>query len=129
MRVRMSWLLSIHLRDGGWAHHVAEVVLVLGLSCTETGRKGVKLRPSVAECVLKITDVLELPLLPMPSAELKECVICLEEPRGHHRFLPCKHSLCCATCAKMLTTKSGSCPICSLHIAIIQEGNFYDTYQ
>ena len=71
-----------------WQHQVASAMLVLGLSCTESGRKGVARRPSVGMCINTVSGMTELPLLPPPPALMKECVVCLETVRGRHRFLP-----------------------------------------
>ena len=80
-----------------WPVGVAVAVLELGLACMAgTGRRAVKQRPSVAQCIDTVKQLMPLPMLPLPPATQKECVACLDAPRGHHRFMPCKHSVCCA---------------------------------
>jgi len=69
-----------------WPATVAEALLNLGLSCTEIGRKGVKWRPSVADCIINIVAMVMLPPSP-PSVWQKECVVCLESRRGENCFI------------------------------------------
>ena len=128
-----------------WLPSVAAAVLELGLACTAgTGRRAVKLRPSVAHCIQTLRGLVQLPMLLMPLITQKECVVCFDAPRGQHRFLPCececalvfvlisgavgKHSVCCGDCAKMLKEKGSGCAVCSQPIQGIQEGVFMDTF-
>jgi hypothetical protein len=78
--------------NADWASHVAASLLELGLQCTELGHRKVKaadLRPTVAQCIEQLCEFMTLSPLSAPPPCQKECVVCLEEPRGRHRFMPC----------------------------------------
>ena len=112
-----------------WAVGVAVAVLELGLACMAgTGRRAVKQRPSVAQCIDTVKQLMQLPMLPLPPATQKECVVCLDAPRGQHRFMPCKHSVCCGTCAAMFEESQMPCAICGQPVQRVQEGVFMDTF-
>ena len=112
-----------------WPVGVAVAVLELGLSCMAgTGRRAVKQRPSVVQCIDTVKHLMPLPMLSMPPATQKECVVCLDAPRGQHRFMPCKHSVCCGTCAATFEENKLACPMCSQSVRSVQEGIFMDTF-
>jgi len=111
---------------------VAIVALVeLGLECTETGRGAARRRPTVPTCIERVEDLLQslaAPACPAPWEEM-ECMVCLEELRGRNRFRPCKHSVCCAGCAAILTARGDACPVCRTPIESVQEGIFRNTFE
>ena len=125
-----------------WSDVAANALLELGLQCTQSGRQGVKQRPSVLQCIDTLTDMMELPLsmLALPPVTQQECVVCLEAPRGRHRFIPCawlwlsvivahgdcmpgvgEHSVCCGGCAKAVAKRGTGCVICKQPIQSVQE--------
>ena len=111
-----------------WAEAVACKLLELGLGCTLIGgRRAVAKRPSVEGCIDTVKVLMQLPPAQPPPDAQKECAICLEAPRGRHRFMPCKHSICCGECAEMMKQR-GPCPVCSKPIEQVQEGKFFQTY-
>jgi len=55
-------------------------------------------------CIFQLGDV-EMVVAP------KECIICMERPRGIY-FEPCNHFICCEVCA----SKVIKCPICNKNI-------------
>lgn len=63
---------------------------------------------------------LEEPEPPKASAEVEQddeklCIICLEELRSTV-YRPCKHRLCCQTCARTYWQQSRLCPFCSCEV-------------
>lgn len=110
-----------------WSEDMASTLIALGLRCTETGRRCAAKRPSVESCIAEIKALMQLPPVQSPPNAQKECIICLEAPRGRHRFIPCKHSVCCGDCAEMMMQR-GLCPVCSMQIEAVQEGLFFQTY-
>eukprot|EP01001_Neometanema_parovale_P005828 NODE_2230_length_1473_cov_82.120741_g2118_i0.p1 GENE.NODE_2230_length_1473_cov_82.120741_g2118_i0~~NODE_2230_length_1473_cov_82.120741_g2118_i0.p1 ORF type:complete len:399 (-),score=33.05 NODE_2230_length_1473_cov_82.120741_g2118_i0:158-1354(-) len=52
----------------------------------------------------------------------RECIVCLDALRDVV-FLPCRHSVCCQTCARSLT----KCPLCRQDIASFITGHFDTT--
>ncbi|CAG9463513.1 unnamed protein product [Pedinophyceae sp. YPF-701] len=59
--------------------------------------------------------------------EAKQCVVCMDEPRGC-RLLPCMHAVMCADCAEQLLRDKFACPICGSAIQGLEKGQFIDTF-
>eukprot|EP00656_Telonema_subtile_P008938 TRINITY_DN14176_c0_g5_i1.p1 TRINITY_DN14176_c0_g5~~TRINITY_DN14176_c0_g5_i1.p1 ORF type:complete len:782 (+),score=165.07 TRINITY_DN14176_c0_g5_i1:52-2397(+) len=114
-----------------WTPPVASQLLELGFRCTElSSRKSkvIDVRPSVKECSEEVTKMMKLAPLPAPIASQKECVVCLENPRGYHRLMPCRHSVTCGECTAMLQLRGADCIVCENPIEFVQEGWFPDTF-
>ena len=110
-----------------WPKEAASKLLDLGLCCTETGRRAAAKRPPVTRCIAEVKALMQLPPAQPPPDAQKECAICFEAPRGRHRFMPCKHSVCCGDCATMMC-KRGACRVCEKPIELVQEGMFFETF-
>ena len=85
----------------------------------------------MVDCIKEIDEMVELPPLPVADeASVKECVICIDAPRGYIRFMPCQHSVCCRDCSDMLMARGDAmCPICDQRIGSLQQGHFPHTFQ
>ena len=115
--------------SAGWDSDVAGVLIELGLDCTETGRGAAARRPSVPTMIARIGSLIQLkPISPPPDAQ-RECLVCLEETRGQHRFMPCGHAVCCGECSRQLHDRGAQCVVCRQPIGEVQEGDFPVTWQ
>jgi len=110
-----------------WPAEWLPPLIALGLNCTETGRGAARRRPTVPDCIAEVLRITELPPLPPPPVEQRECMVCLEAPRLTNRFLPCQHAACCNDCAQVMMAQ-GHCPICRRAIDSVQEGTFESTF-
>jgi hypothetical protein len=103
----------------------------LALASTETGRRAAERRPTVEQCIAEVQRIIGLLPAPAPPQKewvAKECMVCLDEPRGECRFRPCRHSVCCIDCARILLLRGDGCPLCRTIIDDIQEGIFLQTF-
>ena len=48
--------------------------------------------------------------------------VCLVETRGHNRFSPCRHAVCCQDCAAMIHARGDGCIICRNNIDAVEQG-------
>ncbi|CBJ33300.1 serine/threonine-specific protein kinase-like protein [Ectocarpus siliculosus] len=65
---------------------------------------------------------------PSPSPEAgRDCMICASAP-VQTRFLPCRHSLACTSCASLLRARGDRCPVDRARIIGLETGQFQVTY-
>ena len=91
--------------------------------------------------IARIAAMVELPPLSLPAPQEKECMViivapshltrpvmirmvqvCLVETRGHNRFSPCRHAVCCQDCAAMIHARGDGCIICRTNIDAVEQG-------
>jgi serine/threonine protein kinase len=104
----------------------------LAIESTETGRRAAERRPTVEQCIAEIRRIIGLlPAAAPPQVEWeeRECMVCLDEPRGQCRFRPCRHSVSCTQCAALLLAREDPCPLCRTGIESVQEGIFHQTFE
>ena len=59
---------------------------------------------------------------PESTVGAARCIVCMEEDKGS-LFLPCKHLICCATCAKtIMASAKKECPKCRAPIKTVIDG-------
>lgn len=57
-----------------------------------------------------------------------ECVVCLSEPRGTCRFMPCGHAVTCDYCAQVQLRAGSGCVICRAPVQVVERGVFPESY-
>jgi len=122
----------------GWPSLTLEKLCKLGLQCTETGRNAADNRPDITECISTVGQIIarfgigtSIGTAAVGEWEPKECMVCLDEPRGENRFLPCRHAVCCNDCAAILLARRelAVCPTCRTRIESVQEGTYRQTFE
>ena len=58
---------------------------------------------------------------PESTIGASRCIVCMEDDKDH-LFLPCKHVLCCASCAEKIMHTNKMCPMCRTPIECIIGG-------
>ncbi|CAB1119536.1 unnamed protein product [Ectocarpus sp. CCAP 1310/34] len=82
--------------------------------------------PAVADAVAAVTSSPMAAPSPSPEAG-RDCMICASAP-VQTRFLPCRHSLACTSCASLLRARGDRCPVDRARIIGFETGQFQVTY-
>ena len=118
--------------DAAWPAQVVEPLSQMAFACTETGRGFNQRRPDVELCISKIQDIIALmddpPHMPEEWVD-RECIVCLDAPRGECRFRPCRHAVVCTDCATIILDRNDPCPLCRQPTESVQDGIFAMTFQ
>jgi len=104
--------------DGPRGEHVQEM-LEIAVACSAASTP----RPAMSYVVDQLTQL----LLRITSAQVRECVVCLSEPRA--RVLePCDHFVTCQQCTDDLLARSGErlCPMCRVPVTGNRERTMAD---
>ena len=86
-----------------------------------------QLRPPLDEICSAFDELREGDPALTPQATSRDCMLCLDRPRGT-RLIPCCHNVVCQRCASELVTRRSGCPICRVPITSFQEGSFETTF-
>jgi len=62
------------------------------------------------------------------AAPSRQCIICMDEPRGAVCLHPCRHSVTCEGCADELINRSRNCPLCRAPVERLVRGSFMQTF-
>eukprot|EP01079_Euglenida_sp_SAG-EU17-18_P000264 gene264-2387_t len=84
--------------------------------------------PISAQEMKDIAAAIAASLQDVQAAKPRECLICMDQPRGS-RLDPCGHYVLCAPCAEMLiASPDPKCPICRSDVSTMQPGTFDATW-